>query len=68
MKELPDSFYIAMGVLVVANLGVILSMLTLIFKAGQFVSSTNMGIADAKDCGIRAHKRIDDLKGEVCKM
>ena len=68
MTQLPESFYVIVGILIVANLGVILSLLTLIFKAGQFVSSTNMGIADAKDCGIRAHKRIDDLKGEVCKM
>lgn len=67
MDNLPVGFYIATGVLVVANLGVILSLLTLIFKAGSFVAATQHGIADAKDCGVRAHKRIDDLKGETCK-
>lgn len=68
MDKLPDGFYVAIGILIIANLGVILTLLGLIFKAGSFVTATNMGIADAKDCGVRAHKRIDDLKGEICKM
>jgi len=64
VTEIPSTFYVVFGVLIVANLGVILSLLTLIFKAGVFISSTNLGIADAKDCGVRAHKRIDKLTNE----
>lgn len=67
MKEISNETYIAMIILIVANAGVILTLLTLVFKAGSFVSATNLGIADAKDCGVRAHKRIDDLKEEICK-
>lgn len=67
MKELPQEFYISIGIVVACNLGVIITMLGAIFKAGKFVAATEHGIADAKDCGVRAHKRIDDLKGEICK-
>lgn len=68
MDKLPDSFYITIGILVVANLGVILTLLSLIFKAGSFVAATNMGIVDAKDCAVRAHKRLDDYGGNECKI
>ena len=57
--EIPTSAYVLVGSLLVANLGVVVSMLTFIFKAGMFVSDTKSGIKDAKDTAIRAHKRID---------
>lgn len=60
-SELPASVYLVLGILSVGNLGVILSLLTFIFKAGKFVAATEHGISDAKDTAIRAHKRIDDL-------
>jgi len=63
--EIPQSGYILIGALIVGNLGVILSLLTFIFKAGQFVAETKSGIKDSKDTGIRAHKRIDKLEGEL---
>lgn len=69
MKDLPQEFYIVIGVLIVANLGVILSLLTLIFKAGQFVAKTESGINEAKECAVRAHVRVDKLtEGEMCKI
>lgn len=64
MEKLPPEFYIAIGVLVIGNFGVILTMLTFIFKAGLFVSDTKLGITDAKGCAIRAHKRIDSINNE----
>lgn len=62
-SQLPAGVYLAIGVLTVGNLGVIITMLTFIFKAGMFVSSTKMGVKDAKDSAVRAHKRIDDHVG-----
>lgn len=59
--QLPTAFYVVIGVLVFGNLGLILSLLTIIFKAGRFVTATEMGIKDAKECGVRAHKRLDIL-------
>ena len=62
-NSIPTNFYVLVGVLVVANLGVIITVLTFIFRAGMFVSSTKAGIKDAKEAAVRAHKRIDKLEG-----
>ncbi len=59
MTEIPSSFYIIIGILIVGNLGVIITVLTFIFKAGSFVAETKAGITDAKECAVRAHVRID---------
>lgn len=61
---IPKEFYIAVGVLVLGNFGVILTMLGYFFKAGGFHAETKLGIADAKSCAIRAHKRIDNITKE----
>ena len=63
--QIPTSLYVVVGLLVVGNFGVIVSMLTLIFKAGMFVSTTKAGIQDAKETAVRAHKRIDKFEGEA---
>jgi len=60
--QIPNSVYIVVGTLVVANLGVILTVLTFIFKGGMFVAETRGGIKDAKETGVRAHKRIDVIE------
>lgn len=57
--SLPPSVYLVLGILTIGNLGVILTCLTVIFKAGKWVAKTDAGIADAKDCAVRAHLRID---------
>lgn len=63
--EVPTSLYIVVGLLVVGNFGVIISLLTLIFKAGMFVSMTKAGITDAKETAVRAHKRLDKFEEEI---
>ena len=60
--ELPSSFYIIIGTLVIGNLGLIITVFTFLFKAGAFVADTKSGIKDAKDAAVRAHKRIDKLE------
>lgn len=62
MTDLSPSAYVAVGVLVLGNLSVIITLLTFIFKSGQFVTKTDLGIKDAKETGVRAHKRIDKLE------
>ena len=63
MEQIPPSFYAIVGALIVANIGVIITFITFIFKAGMFVANTKAGIKDAKDSAVRAHKRIDSLSG-----
>lgn len=68
--QIPSSFYVIAGTLIVANLGTLLTVLVYIFKGGMFVAETKAGIKDAKDAAVRAHKRIDKLEsteGEICQ-
>jgi len=60
--QIPTSVYIIVGTLVIANIGTILTILTFIFKGGMFVAETRGGITDAKETGVRAHKRIDKFE------
>jgi len=60
--HIPQSFYIIVGVLVVANFSSLIALITFIFKAGMFVSKTELSIAKAQETANRAHKRIDILE------
>lgn len=60
--QIPTSAYVTVGVLILGNLTVILTLLTFIFKSGMFVAETKVGIKDAKDTAVRAHKRIDEVE------
>jgi len=60
-SAIPTSFYIIVGVLVVANFSSLIALATFIYKAGMFVADTKSGIRDAKDSSVRAHIRIDKL-------
>jgi len=60
-SAIPTSFYIIVGVLVVANFSSLIALATFIYKAGMFVADTKSGIKDAKDSSVRAHIRIDKL-------
>lgn len=60
--EIPNSFYALVGFLLITNFATLGSLVVFIFKVGMFVSETKLGIKDAKDTGVRAHKRIDNLE------
>jgi len=60
-SAIPTSFYIIVGVLVVANFSSLIALATFIYKAGMFVADTRSGIKDAKTSAVRAHIRIDKL-------
>ncbi len=64
MTELPTSFYAIAGILIVSNLGMIITFVGFIFKVGQYVANTKRDITEAKEMGVRAHKRINKLTNE----
>lgn len=65
--QIPTSFYVIIGILVIGNISVLITVITFIFKAGFFVSETKMGIENVKEISVRAHKRIDliEARGRV---
>lgn len=65
VAQIPPTVYITLGILVLSNVGTLLTLLTLLFKAGMFVKETQMGISDAKATAVRAHKRVDKLTGDA---
>ncbi len=62
MTEVPPALYAIVGILVVTNLSTVGALIVFIFKCGMFVADTKAGIQDAKEKGIRAHRRIDVLE------
>ena len=63
--QIPAIFYYVVGILILSNLGAIVSLLVFIFKAGMFVAQTKAGIKDAKDCAVRAHTSIDKIEAKL---
>ncbi len=64
MTQIPSALYAIVGILVVTNLSTVGALIVFIFKCGMFVADTKSGIKDAKETGVRAHLRIDKIKGE----
>jgi hypothetical protein len=65
LPQIPTIFYVVVGVMILGNLSLILTLLTIIFKAGRFVTATEMGVANATNLAKLAHKRIDKLAEET---
>ena len=63
--EIPASFYAVVGVLVVGQFATLITLLTFIFKAGMFVRETQLGVKEAKESAIRAHKRIEKIEDRL---
>lgn len=62
--NIPNEVYYVAGVLLVANLGTIVSILFAAFKAVWWASKLDSKVDDAKATAVRAHKRIDTLEHE----
>jgi hypothetical protein len=60
LPQLPVSFFVAIGVLVFANISTLGAFIVFIFKVGIFVAETKSGIKDAKDRANRAHARLTE--------
>lgn len=67
---MPDltNLYFVVGTMVVTNFAAIGALIVFIFKCGQFVSDTRSGIKDAKETGVRAHKRIDVMEQDIKEL
>lgn len=64
ISQYPLSILIFVGILVLSNIGVIITILTFIFKAGMFVSETRKGIETATKQASGAHERLNALEGK----
>ena len=67
--ELPSSIYYLVGMIVVSNLGVLITIIVAVLK-GSFWLGKTLTKLDAKadkasDSAIRAHKRIDVVEKEI---
>lgn len=67
-NEIPTSFYVIVGTLIVANFSSLIALVVFIFKGGMFVAETRVGIKDSKEASVRAHKRIDKTDEKVIKL
>lgn len=61
---IPNEVYYVAGVLLIANLGTIVSILFAAFKAVWWASKLDSKVEDAKATAVRAHKRIDTMENE----
>jgi hypothetical protein len=54
--------YWVVGALVVTNLGTIITILATAGKAVWWISKLDSRVDDAKECAVRAHKRLDKVE------
>lgn len=61
-----EPIYWGIGAMVFFNIGTIVTiivyMVKISFWVGQFKGEVQLGIAESKDCAVRAHKRIDKIE------
>ena len=62
--NIPNEVYYVAGVLLLANLGTIVSIMFAAFKAVWWASKLDSKVDEAKATAVRAHKRIDVLERE----
>ena len=67
MSQLPVSVYYVVGILVLANLGTIITVLTFIFKAGKWVGQTDIRLGKLEQDANAAHEKIRFVRGLVIK-
>ncbi|MDH4163338.1 MAG: hypothetical protein OEW15_11715 [Nitrospirota bacterium] len=62
--DIPKEVYYVAGVLLLANLGTIVSIMFAAFKAVWWASKLDSKVDEARATAVRAHKRIDTLERE----
>lgn len=60
LPQLPMSFFVAIGVLVFANVSTVGALIVFIFKVGMFVADTKAGIEKSQSTANRAHARLTE--------
>lgn len=61
--DIPKEFYYVAGVLLLTNLGTIISILFAAFKAVWWASKLDSRVSEARATAVRAHKRLDNMEG-----
>ena len=61
--EIPQHIYVALGLLVVTNLGAIGTLLMVTFKAVWWSAKLESKVDECRGMAVRAHKRIDGIEG-----
>lgn len=56
--------YWIIGSVLVANVGAIITMIITAGRGVWWLSKLDSRVDDAKDCAVRAHKRVDKLEAE----
>lgn len=59
--NIPKELYYVAGVIILTNIGTIVSLLFAALKAAWWVSKLDSRVNEAKATAVRAHKRIDML-------
>lgn len=62
MTNIPDSLYTLIGVLIIANVGTIVSVIVAALRSVWWMSKLDSRVDRAQETGNRAHKRIDKLE------
>lgn len=62
--NIPNEVYYVAGVLLLANVGTIVSILFAAFKAVWWASKLDSKVEEARATAVRAHKRIDSMEQE----
>lgn len=60
---MPSQFYYTAGILVFTNLGVIVSLIVVAFRATWWLSKLDSKVDEVRSKIVNAHKRIDKLEG-----
>lgn len=67
--QIPQWVIYLVGTLVIANFGTIIGIVWFFLKASWFLSAKNSeftyGITEAKEIGVRAHKRQDSTEQDI---
>jgi hypothetical protein len=61
---LPAQFYYVAGVILLANIGTIVTVAFAAFRAIWWAAKLDSRVKETKDCAVRAHKRIDQLEAQ----
>lgn len=62
--NIPSEVYYVVGALLIANVGTIVTIIFAALKVVWWAAKADSRISEAKAMAVRAHKRLDEVKGE----
>ncbi len=64
MDQVPDAVYYVAGAIILTNVGTVVTLAITAAKVVWWASKVDSRIIEAKAMAVRAHKRIDEVKGQ----